>query len=67
MSLTGCQCFCLSRGHFVDAALFIDEASLDHFEVQVTRHLCDEQHTDQLTYEKKMKYALRAFQRKPTF
>lgn len=49
MSLTGCQCFRLSGGHFVDAALLVDEAALDHFEVQVTRHLCDQQHTDQLT------------------
>lgn len=51
MSLTGCQSFSLSGGHFVDAALFVDEAALNHFEVQVTRHLCDQQHTDQLTYE----------------
>lgn len=33
MSLTRCQSFSLSGGYFVDAALFVDKAALNHFEV----------------------------------
>lgn len=47
--LTGCQGLGLSGGHFVDAALLVDEAAFNHLEVQVARHLCDQQHADQLT------------------
>lgn len=47
--LTGGQSLSLSGGHFVDAALLVDKAALDYFEVQVTCHLCDQQHAHKLT------------------
>lgn len=47
--LTGGQRLSLGGGYFVDAALLVDEAALDHFEVQVARHLCDQQHAHKLT------------------
>lgn len=47
-TLTGRKSLSLGGGHFVDAAFLVDEAALNHFEVQVARHLCDQQHAHKL-------------------
>lgn len=47
--LTGGQSFCLSGRNFVDLPSLVDEAALDHLEVQVTSDFCVEQHLYQLT------------------
>ena len=46
--LTGGEGLGLSGRHLVDAALLVDEAALDHLEVQVACHLGNEQHAHQL-------------------
>lgn len=46
---TGREGLRFSGGDFVDFASFVDVAALHHLKLQVTGHLCDEEHADQLT------------------